>query len=68
MKMKFTIDRIEEGKLVLVFPDGKIGNMDISFCPEAKEGDIIDISLNKEETDKAKERIKNKLSRLKNTR
>lgn len=66
--MKLTVDRIEEGKLVLIMPDGKSQNMDISLCPMAKEGDIIDISLNKEETEKAKERIENKLLQLKKTR
>ena len=68
MKMKFTVDRIEEGKLVLVLPDGKTKNMDISFCPEAKEGDIIDISLDEKEKEFLKKRITDKLLRLKTTR
>ncbi len=66
--MKLTVDRIEEGKLVLAFPDGSIQNLDISFCPEAKEGDIIDISIDKKESESIKERIEEKLNRLKNTR
>ncbi len=66
--MKLTVDRIEEGKLVLVFPDGKIKNMDISFCPGAKEGDIIEISISDRETESIKERIKEKLSRVKSTK
>lgn len=66
--MKITVDRIEEGKIVLVFPDGECHNMDIAFCPDAKEGDIINISLDKEETYKAKERIEDKFLKLKKTR
>lgn len=61
--MKFTVDKIEEGILTLV-GDEKAISVSCEICPEAKEGDIINIEILKEETKLKKEEVENRLSAL----
>lgn len=69
--MKATIDRIE-GKLavLLIGDDGSIKlNVPLILLPEgAKEGDILDININKDEkeTEEAKKRVTSLIEDLKN--
>ena len=64
--MKLTVDRKEEGFLVLLLPDGEKINISEKICPEAKEGDILNIEILKEGTENKKEELKKKLDFLKN--
>ena len=64
--MKLTVDRKEEGFLVLLLPDGEKVNISDKICPEAKEGDILNIEIHKEETENKKEELEKKLDFLKN--
>jgi hypothetical protein len=70
-KMKATIDRVEGKLAVLLIGDkGEVKlNVPISLLPEgSKEGDILDISIIRDEkaTDEAKERVSNLIDKLKN--
>lgn len=63
--MKFTIDRIEEELAVVELEDGNMVNIPKIILPlEAKEGDIISVSIDKEETEERKERIEEKFKSL----
>lgn len=64
--MKLTVDRKEEGFLVLILPDGETLNISDKICPEAKEGDILNIEIFKGETENKKEELRKKLDFLKN--
>jgi Protein of unknown function (DUF3006) len=70
-RFKVTLDRIEEGIAVLLVRDEekvKI-NIPMALLPSGyKEGDILDITINKDvqETDAAKERVSSLLEKLKN--
>jgi hypothetical protein len=68
---KFTLDRIEDSTAVLLLRDDKSIKVNIPFCllpQESKEGDILDISIDKDvqETEDAKERVSALLEKLKN--
>ncbi len=63
--MKFTVDRKEEGFLVVVNQNKECLNIDAKLCPGAKEGDIISIEVLEKETNEAKKAIEEKLERLK---
>ncbi len=65
--MEFTVDRIENDKIVLCMKDGKTIDMNISLCPFAKEGDVVEIKINEEKTDERRKRIEEKWNRLKNS-
>ncbi len=65
-KMKVTVDRKEGTFLVLILPDGECINVSEKLCPEAKEGDIINIEVSLSETKEKREAIKDKLKTLKN--
>lgn len=48
--MEVIVNRIEGDYLILELPNGKILNVPKDLIPEAKEGDIITISIDKEKT------------------
>lgn len=57
--MKVIIDRFEGDYAVVELPDLTMVDMPISLIPEgAKEGDVLVIGIDPDETDKRKERIK----------
>lgn len=67
---KVTIDRVEEGTAVLLVRDEETGKIDIPLFllpAGSKEGDILDITINKDvqETEDAKERVSSLLEKLK---
>ena len=63
--MTITIDRFEGDYAVVELPDGNMSDMPKALLPpEAKEGDIIDISINADETDNRKKRIKGLMNNL----
>jgi S-adenosylmethionine synthetase len=68
---KVTLDRIEEDIAVLLVRDEEKIKINIPFflLPEgSKEGDILDITIDKDiqETEAAKERVSSLLEKLKN--
>ena len=62
--MKIVVDRIEGGYIIAEFSDGRKENLPHIFAPDAKEGDIIDISIDKESSKECDETIKDRLDRL----
>ena len=62
--MRVIIDRFEERFAVVELPDGSMCNMPRQLVPDASEGDVIDISVNTDETLRRKTRIDEKLKRL----
>ena len=62
--MKIVVDRIEGGYIVAELSDGRKENLPLVFAPDAKEGDVIDISIDKNSTKECKETVRNRLDRL----
>ncbi len=56
--MQVTVDRIEEDYIVLELEDGNIIDVPKELIPGAKEGDIVDIYINKDEREKKEEEVK----------
>lgn len=68
---KVTLDRIEEGAAVLLLRDDESIKIDVPLYllpHESKEGDILNLSIDKDvqETEAAKERVSALLEKLKN--
>lgn len=58
LKMNFIIDRIEENFAVVELEDKKMINMPIELLPSgAKEGDVLSITVDKNETEARRRRI-----------
>ncbi len=53
--MTVILDRFEENYAVVELPDGDFVNLSRQLIPDAKEGDVITISIDEQET---KERAK----------
>ena len=62
--MKVIIDRFEEDYAVIEISAGNFVNIPRVLIPEAKEGDVIKIEIDKEATDKRKEEIKKLMDNL----
>lgn len=62
--MKVIIDRFEGDYAVVEIDVGKFVNMPKILIPNAKEGDVVEIIVNREETQKRKEHIKDLMSNL----
>ncbi len=62
--MKVIIDRFEGDYAIVELDEGKILELPKELIPEAEEGDVINIEILKEETNKRKEQIKNKVNQL----
>ena len=62
--MKITVDRIEGNFAVSELPDGSYANLPLIFAPDAKEGDIINIDIDKAQTQSRSEQIKPRMDRL----
>lgn len=56
--MQLVVDRIEDEYLVVELEDGTIIDIPKEIVPNAKEGDIIDIYVNEQQTKKRKEEVK----------
>lgn len=50
--MQVVVDRIEEDYIVVELEDGSVVDVPKVLIPGAKEGDVIDIYINRDETDK----------------
>ncbi len=55
--MKVIIDRFEGDFAVVELPDGEIVDLPCALFADAKEGDIISITVDADETAKRRERI-----------
>lgn len=63
--MKFVIDRFEENFAVAELENGAFENISRNLLPpDASEGDIIVVSIDKKQTDNIKKRIENKMNSL----
>ena len=56
--MQVVVDRIEEEYIVVELEDGTIVNVPKVLIPTAKEGDLVDIYINRDDTDKKNEEVK----------
>ncbi len=62
--MKVILDRIEEAFGVVELPDGSFANLPLSLIPDAKEADVITITIDREETKKRAQRIQNLMEQV----
>ena len=63
--MKITIDRFEGDFAVIEFENGETADMPCILIPGgAKEGDVIEIRIDAQETELRKQRISHKLNDL----
>lgn len=63
--MKFTIDRFEEEFAIVELANKEMISIPRSILPiEAKEGDIISVSVEQGETEERRKRIQSKFDRL----
>ncbi|MGO1469527.1 MAG: DUF3006 domain-containing protein [Tissierella sp.] len=63
--MKFTIDRFEGNFALVELENNDIIDISVSILPEgSKEGDVLKIIIDKEETEKRKKRIEEKFKKL----
>lgn len=62
--MKVIIDRLEEDYAIVELEEGKMLEIPKELFPEAKEGDIVNIEISKEETNKRKEQIKKMMNNI----
>lgn len=56
--MQVVVDRIEEDYIVLELENGNIIDVPKELIPGAREGDIVDIYINRDETNAKKEEVK----------
>ena len=62
--MKVIIDRFEGDYAVVEIDKGKFVNLPKELVPDAKEGDIVIIRVDHEETNKRKEHVKDLMNQL----
>lgn len=62
--MKVIIDRFEGDYAIVELPDETFVDVPRVLFPDAKEGDVIDIIVDKDETEKRKKHIADLMSKL----
>lgn len=62
--MRIIIDRFEGDKARVEAENGKLYDMPAELLPSSNEGDVVDIIINKEETEKRREIASNLLHKL----
>lgn len=62
--MQVIIDRFEGEYAVVETDNGNFVNLPKILVPDSHEGDVVDISINREETEKRSENIKNLMDDL----
>ena len=62
--MKVIIDRFEGDYVVVEIDKGNFVNLPKELVPNAKEGDIVIIRVDREETNKRKEHVKDLMNQL----
>ncbi|MFA4971933.1 MAG: DUF3006 domain-containing protein [bacterium] len=68
--MKFTVDRIEDGIIVLLLRVDESVKVELPkvVAPTLREGDVVDLTITKDEleTNAAKQRVSSLIEKLKN--
>jgi hypothetical protein len=62
--MDVVIDRFEENLAIVEAPDGAFYTLDRALLPGAKEGDVVSITINKDETEARRKRIRGLMDSL----
>lgn len=62
--MQVIVDQIENDMLVLELDVGKTISVPRILIPDAKEGDVVDITINKEETKKENDKVQKLVDEL----
>lgn len=62
--MKATVDRIEDGVIVLELPDGTYIQFSQTLLPEAKEGDIVAFNIDNKETEAKNAELNGRINRI----
>ncbi len=62
--MKVILDRIEKEFAVVELPDQSFAELPLCLIPDAKEGDVICISVDREETARRAEKIHNLMTQI----
>lgn len=62
--MQVIIDRFEGSNAIVEIEEGIFANIPQILIPNAKEGDVIDITINKKETQKRADKIKKIMNNL----
>ena len=62
--LKIVIDRIEGEFAVCELENGEFINAPLKLFPDIRDGDVIDISVDRAETDRRKAEAKSRLSSL----
>lgn len=62
--MKVIVDRIEGKNAVVEIEEGSFALLPLVLVNGVKEGDVIDISIDKEETEERKKKINNLMDEL----
>jgi hypothetical protein len=62
--MQVTIDRFEGSLAVVELPDGTMVNMQRILIPDAKEGDVINITIDTEASDERKSKVRKLMEEL----
>ena len=63
-KMKVIVDRIEGEMLVVELENMSTVNIPLAVIPEAKEGDVINITVDRGDTENMRRRIRKKMNKL----
>lgn len=63
-KMKVIVDRIEGEMLVVELENMSTVNIPLAVIPEAKEGDVINITVDRGDTENRRRRIRKKMNKL----
>ena len=62
--MEYVVDRIENDMVLLEMPDGDCVDVPRKLLPDAKEGDIVNITVDSQKTEKRKEELEKRANRL----
>ncbi|MBQ9915295.1 MAG: DUF3006 domain-containing protein [Clostridia bacterium] len=62
--MLYVVDRIEKDILILEGDEDVFYSVPRALLPEAKEGDCVEIHINKEETEKRREKVRRLMEEL----
>lgn len=60
----YIVDRIEDNMMVLEAENGQMLSVPHALMPEAKEGDCICVTINKEETEKRRASVRALMDKL----
>ena len=62
--MELIVDRFEGKYIIVEYESGKTAEISKTLLPDAKEGDVIEISINKSKTEMRKRNIENRFNNL----